>query len=112
MYERRNELIVERVNQFIDANLDQTLSTQDLVHHFAFSKNQWIRIFKQTTGCAPSRYIRERKVERAKLWLLESDMTVTEIAYQLGFGSVNNFSRMFQHTVGVSPTLFKKTFTK
>lgn len=103
----RNQRIVSEAYEYIENHIHELLPVTELAKHFGYSNHQFIRIFKEISGSAPSLYIRVVKLELAKQWLTDSEMTVSEIADRLGYSSVNNFSRMFQNMVGMNPTAYR-----
>ncbi|MEU8983054.1 GlxA family transcriptional regulator [Streptomyces sp. NPDC048309] len=68
------------------------------------------RLFRGEVGMTPGQYVESVRVEAAQ-WLLEAGTsTVEEVAQQAGFGSSESLRRVFQHTLGVSPTLYRARF--
>ena len=68
------------------------------------------RQFRATFGETPHRYLQRRRVERAMELLRETDRSVTEICFDVGFGSLGTFSRTFRAVVGESPTSYRARF--
>lgn len=71
------------------------------------SEAHFIRTFRATFGETPHRYLQRRRVERAMFMLRESDRTVTEICFDVGFMSLGTFSRTFREIVGCSPSAYR-----
>jgi AraC-like DNA-binding protein len=65
------------------------------------------RCFRAVFGESPHRYLQRRRVERSMFLLRESDHTVTEICFDVGFSSLGTFSRTFQEIVGESPSAYR-----
>jgi len=72
------------------------------------SEAHFIRTFRATFGETPHRYLQRRRVERAMFMLRESDRTVTEICFDVGFMSLGTFSRTFHDIVGCTPTEYRE----
>src|ERR1700722_5090229 len=71
------------------------------------SEAHFIRTFRATFGETPHRYLQRRRVERS-MWLLrETDRSVTDICFDVGFTSLGTFSRTFRDIVGESPTDYR-----
>jgi AraC-like DNA-binding protein len=68
------------------------------------------RQFRATFGETPHRYLQRRRVERAMDLLRETDRSVTEICFDVGFGSLGTFSRTFRAVVGESPSRYRSRF--
>jgi AraC-like DNA-binding protein len=66
------------------------------------------KMFKQYTGTAPGQYHLDLKIRRAREMLVSTDMSIKEIAYELGFNSIHYFSRTFRKKTGSSPTEIRK----
>ena len=61
------------------------------------------RSFKEAFGLPPHRYLLTRRIERAKSLLRDTDLTITEIAFQTGWNSLGTFGRIFRDITGESP---------
>ena len=72
------------------------------------SEAHFIRTFRDTFGETPHRYLQRRRVERAMYLLRATDRSVTDICFDVGFGSLGTFSRTFHEIVGQSPTTFRQ----
>jgi AraC family transcriptional regulator len=66
------------------------------------------RAFKQSTGMTPTNYIAERKIERAKKLMQETEAPISEIALRSGFSSQSHFTTCFRRLAGVTPRTFRK----
>src|SRR6476469_1663389 len=70
-----------------------------------------IPTFRATFGETPHRYLQRRRVERA-MWLLrETERSVTDVCFDVGFTSLGTFSRMFREIVGVPPVAYRQSST-
>ena len=72
------------------------------------SEAHFIRTFRDTFGETPHRYLQRRRIERAMFLLRSSDRSVTDVCFDVGFGSLGTFSRTFHEIVGESPTSFRQ----
>jgi AraC-like DNA-binding protein len=72
------------------------------------SEAHFIRSFRATFGETPHRYLQRRRVERAMFLLRETDRSVTDICFDVGFNSVGTFSRTFRDIVGVPPSGYRE----
>jgi transcriptional regulator GlxA family with amidase domain len=67
------------------------------------SAAHFARSFKQAFGIPPHRYLLTRRIERAAALLRDTDLPITEIAFQTGWGSLGTFGRTFRDIAGESP---------
>lgn len=71
------------------------------------SEAHFIRTFRATFGETPHRYLQRRRVERSMFLLRETDRTVTDICFDVGFTSRGTFCRTFREIVGQSPSDYR-----
>jgi AraC-like DNA-binding protein len=75
------------------------------------SPAHFIRSFRAVFGETPHRYLQRRRVERAMTLLRQTDRSVTDVAWDVGFASLGTFSRTFSNVVGCSPSEFRARHT-
>lgn len=96
---------LERLRMQIHENLnDSDYSVEQLASDMGLSRAQLYRKVKVLTGRTPVDVIRLNRLNRAKYLLTASDMTVSEIAYAVGFTAPSYFTKCFKDEFGVSPT--------
>ena len=72
------------------------------------SEAHFIRSFRGVFGETPHRYLQRRRVERSMFLLRETDRSVTDICFDIGFTSLGTFSRTFREIVGETPSVYRK----
>jgi AraC-like DNA-binding protein len=72
------------------------------------SEAHFIRSFKAVFGETPHRYLQRRRVERSMFLLRETDRSVTEVCFDIGFSSLGTFSRTFKEIVGETPSAYRR----
>lgn len=104
---------INRVLQFIDDHLDRDLSIDRLADIALFSKYHFHRIFKGAVGEPLTAYVIRRRLERA-IFLFKSrpDLTVTQVALEVGFNSPEHFSRSFKDKFDVTANEFRSSDSK
>lgn len=104
---------IHKVQDYIESNIDSSLSIEELADVAGFSKYHFHRIFKGIVDEPLSRYVNRLKLERAtNLLTYRSDMTITDIAYHFGFTDSAVFSRTFKNYYGVSPSQYRNYNSK
>lgn len=96
--------VVVKARQYVSAHLAEKIELADVAKHVNMSLHHFCKVFKQSTGLTFKQYLTRRRVEWAKCRLRKPDARVTEIAYDVGFGSLSQFNRSFQQLAGSSPT--------
>jgi AraC-like DNA-binding protein len=71
------------------------------------SPAHFIRTFHTVFGEPPHRYLQRRRVERSMFLLRETDRSITDICFDIGFTSLGTFSRTFRHIVGETPSEYR-----
>lgn len=89
--------------KYIEANLDQHFSVQQLAQYSAMSLSSLQRKFKHTMGYSIQRYIRRRRLEVARQQLERGVSSITEAAYNAGYRHPSNFTNAFKKTFGFAP---------
>jgi AraC-like DNA-binding protein len=96
-----------RARDAIDSAYANPLGIALLAQVANVSEAHFIRTFKATFGETPHRYLQRRRVERAMYLLRESDRSVTDICFDVGFASLGTFSRTFRDIVQITPTEYR-----
>ncbi|MEU1308816.1 AraC family transcriptional regulator [Streptomyces cinnamoneus] len=97
-----------RARDAMDRAYAQPLDVPALARIAHVSESHFARTFRATFGETPHRYLQRRRVERAMFLLRETDRSVTDICFDVGFGSTGTFSRTFRDIVGQSPRQYRK----
>ena len=100
-----------RVLEYIEANLSRHLTLRTLSEIADLSLHHFARMFKQTVGVAPHRYVLERRLERAKTMLRSAKTSLVEIGLSTGFDSQSHFTSTFHRMVGLTPTQFQGCYS-
>lgn len=92
----------------MDRTYAEPLNVPALARIACVSEAHFIRTFRATFGETPHRYLQRRRVERS-MWLLrDTDRSVTDICFDVGYTSLGTFSRTFREIVGVSPIAYRR----
>ncbi|WP_027065042.1 substrate-binding domain-containing protein [Maribacter sp. Hel_I_7] len=101
---------IHQLNSLINENLGNSdYSVENLAENLTISRVQLYRKVKAMMGISISDYIGNIRLEKAKIMLETSSLTVAEIAYANGFSSPNYFSTAFKNKYGTSPAAFRKS---
>jgi AraC family transcriptional regulator len=98
---------LRKVVAFISEHLENDLGLARLSGVAGVSRYYFCREFKKSMGVTPLHYVMLQRIERAKVLLESSEMSITEIAEQLRFPTPSHFAATFRKLVGVTPTSFR-----
>jgi AraC-like DNA-binding protein len=103
--------LISRAKQFIAEHQTEELSLDQVAKSVHTSKFYFCKIFKKATGINFTDYLSRVRTERAKNLLLNPNLRVSEIAYEVGFQSLTHFNRVFKRILGQSPTEYRSQLT-
>ena len=99
------------VLSYIQNNYDEQISLLQLSKIACMSPNSLCRLFKKVTGTTTSNYILRTRIDQAKSLLIESDLTITQIAFKVGIEDHSYFDRVFRRFNNMSPKIFRRKHT-
>ncbi|WP_299043952.1 AraC family transcriptional regulator [uncultured Tateyamaria sp.] len=103
-----NPAQMSRVVDFIEAKIATRITLADLAEMCGISQFRFMRAFKAETGFNPHQYVIERRVARAKSLLQDSEDSIADIAYDIGFSSQAHMTDVFRKRVGATPGQFRR----
>ncbi|UQZ81038.1 Arabinose operon regulatory protein [Paenibacillus konkukensis] len=112
--EKRKSILpfrVQQMKQYLDRQDLESFHSGRMSRHFAMSFKQMNRLFKKEIGTTVYDYIMIKKMNTAKLLLMDTDLSVSEIAYRIGYSEPHYFSNLFKKKTGFSPTDYRKSMT-
>jgi transcriptional regulator GlxA family with amidase domain len=98
----QNRIVLQAL-EIIEAHLAEPISTETLAERVGICPRQLQRLFKRCFGAAPSQFAMQRRMQRARHLLHQSQMSITEVAMSLGFISLSHFSRCYMRAFGRQP---------
>ena len=99
---------LRRVRDRIDRDYAQPLDLQALARGAHLSAGHLSRQFKLAYGESPYAYVMTRRIERAMALLRRGDLSVTEVCFAVGCGSLGSFSSRFTELVGMPPSTYRR----
>ncbi|MNI04624.1 HTH-type transcriptional regulator YesS [compost metagenome] len=104
----KQKKLIPQVLLYIQENYKSDLSLQILADHFEVSPSMLSRMFKEETNGNYLDYIIQFRMDKAKEWLIHTELPIKEITDLLRYTSVQNFTRIFKQTIGFPPGNFRK----
>lgn len=96
-------LAVQRMQDYIERHLSETITLADLAQISLFSPWHAHRLFKEYTNLSPAEYIRRLRLSRSALRLRDETCRIIDVAFDLGFGSADGYTRAFFREFGCTP---------
>jgi YesN/AraC family two-component response regulator len=100
--------LMQEIATYIYNNFDKKITLDDIAVKFNISRSYLSKKFKQTTGFGFKEYLVDVRVKNACRLLLETNESITDIAFECGFNDSNYFGDAFRRIKGVSPNKYRK----
>lgn len=97
----------DKIKHYIDMNIDRDFNLDELCKSINYSKNHIINIFFEKFGITPYRYYTDSKINMAKDYLINTNMTIAEISNILSYSDQQYFSYCFKKATGYSPKNYR-----
>jgi AraC-like DNA-binding protein len=104
--------IVWPIIHYINGNYQEDLTLGEIAKQFSLSISRISEVIKQATGQTYVHFLQDLRIRHACSLLVSTEMSVSEIALEVGYGSYKTFSRIFRGTKGVSPSEYRKMKTQ
>ncbi len=98
---------VAKILDYVNQNITRTISVEELADMACLTKSYLIRVFRQHLAITPLQYIIKKKIQYAQTLLLESEMSVQEIASAVDIHDVSYFIRLFKKNLGFTPQEYR-----
>lgn len=105
---QQTQSIVHSSIQYIKEHLKEDISRKEVAAQAYLNPDYLDRIFKKETGMSISKYITQEKVNWAKFLLTTTNISITDIASQVGFSNMSNFASMFKRITDMNPNEYRK----
>ncbi len=99
---------LKNVLSYIRSNYDMPITLNDMADAAGMSPKYFCYFFRGMTRKTPIEYLNTYRIEKASKKLLNSDMSVTDIAYSCGFNDLSYFIKTFKYIKGITPAKFRK----
>lgn len=99
--------VIQRAKEYIEERQAEDLSLGQVAKAVNTSTFHFCKMFRKATGLTFTDYVSRVRIEKAKNLLLNPNLRVSEIAYEVGFQSLTHFNRVFKKISGQSPTQFR-----
>jgi AraC-like DNA-binding protein len=99
--------VVTRAKEYIQQNQGEPLSLTSVAKAVNTSSFYFCKLFKKATGLNFTNYVSRVRIEKAKNLLLNPNLRISEIAFEVGFQSLTHFNRIFKKIIGRSPTEYR-----
>ncbi|MEO8210591.1 MAG: AraC family transcriptional regulator, partial [bacterium] len=101
-----------RAKEFIDSSFTNDLTLEKISKEACLSQYHFLRLFKSVFKKTPHTYLTEKRISKALNLLFTTDMSITQICFEIGFESISSFSWLFKNKFGLSPEACREQYRK
>ncbi|WOO39294.1 AraC family transcriptional regulator [Rubellicoccus peritrichatus] len=99
---------IQRAIHWFRKNIEENITIEEAAEHAGLKPSQFRNLFRKETGFSPIEYLTRIRIEKAKQLLIDTELSVTDVAFQLGFNTSQYFATSFRRVTGQTPRAFRK----
>ena len=107
--EKNNYSLIKEAKSYIEKHFSENIKLKDIAANVHLSEIYFHTIFKENLGISPHKYLTDYRINKAKLYLLQNDKSISEIAELTGFGCQQYFNKVFKKETGFTPASYRKS---
>lgn len=104
--------VMTQIAEYLNSNIEQDISLDQCARHFNYNPNYLSRMFKKQFGKTYTEYIIDKKLERCRELLAQTDLSINDISMRLGYNSPQNFIRVFKKYTLMTPGQYRAQYKK
>lgn len=108
---REESAVTARIAEWIRSHMSADLTVAFIANHFHMNPDYVSRLFREELGVNLRSYLLGMRLEAAKVLLVQSDLTIEQVARNAFFNDVRNFMKLFKRKTGVTPTQYRQNFS-
>lgn len=97
------------VYKYVQQNFKDNISLATIANISSLTPQSFCRLFKKRTGKSFVEYLNEARISAACKYLLDTDWSISEVAYHCGYKTVSNFNKLFKNITGLSPKMYRES---
>lgn len=100
--------VIRPTLEYMNEHYAENITIEQLAEQLHLSKSYFMWCFKKAVGIGAIEYLTQLRLREARNLLISSAISISEIAYQCGYGNLSNFNRQFKKLVGCTPNEYRK----
>ncbi|WOO35061.1 AraC family transcriptional regulator [Anaerocolumna sp. AGMB13020] len=109
-FEEQNIKRIKQILTYLENHFTLKIELEDVARHINLCKSECCRLFKRYMGIPLFEYLIEYRIEKSLFYVTGSDISITEIALNVGFTDPNYYSKVFRKLKGCSPTKYRQEY--
>ncbi len=107
-YTSENSDRIDTVLKYISDNYASNISLDDISEVACMTTNSFCRFFKKITNKSFTQFLNEVRIRNASRYLIQNNLSVSEVSYLVGYNSITNFNKQFKQIMGSTPKSYRK----
>lgn len=103
-----NNMYVKKISEYIEENYNKDISLVQVANYIGFSSFYLSKLIKESLEINYVTYVTTIRIEKAKQLLIENQLNISEVAYEVGYSEPKYFSNVFKKMVGMTPSSYRK----
>jgi len=99
--------LAQKAKAYINEHYTDRFTLHEMAHELYINGFYLLRAFAETIGCTPLQYLHQVRIAHAARLLDETDMSVSDIGYEVGYNTLSHFSRIFKSVTKLSPVAYR-----
>lgn len=104
--------LYDDICDYINLHISENIKVSEIADYFGYNKKYLPSFFRKHSGITVKQYILQTKMEYAKAELSDTNHSISQVAYNIGFNDVHNFSIAFKKITGLSPSDYRNSYSK
>lgn len=109
-HNKKHTEIINQINTYIEENFSTSISLSNIADKFFINKNYLCDIYKSETNSTINDYITTLRIDKSKELIRDTNLTLTQISYEVGYQNTSYFNRVFKKKTGISPSEYMKLY--
>lgn len=110
--DNKQKQLFNDICDFIILHVSENITLEELSEHFGYNKKYLTTFFRKQSGNTLKQYMLQTKMDHAKAELTDTNHSIAQISYNIGFNDVHNFSNAFKKITGLSPSDYRNGYNK
>ena len=106
-----SEDYIDQAVRYMNLNYDKNITIDSIAKIIGLERTHFYRIFKDVMKISPKYYLINLRLEKAKVLLCNTTMSISEVAYSVGYDNYMSFEKIFKDIVGVTPSIYRRKNT-
>ena len=106
----QKNIVLNKAMQYIEDNIEKNITTEDVASNVGLHRSSLYRLFIEGVQLSVSQYIHDVKMHKAVFYVVNTNMSMSEISSAVGYSDYPHFFRVFKKTYGFSPTEYREKF--